>query len=940
MDLCKDNQSYARKIYRLFRKDKYFYKIATASDFLSIQDKEKLYYDIIKKHNKDSLHIGSSHFYKSFGFNTDDLPSFLVDLLEEEHLSAAFEYHSKIVFKYIDNNIIANNVKFYNSLILLGPWHKEIWQKEQQIILQENAPKLIQYLRSTKNHLSIHTEKLVLNWYKTYGWTNNWNKDDWENFIFEILELHTDLYEIRTEDDFRIKIRLFNQFNNNIHIRKLALPLCKYIIQNIKEPIGCGFSCPLEIDDDFTIPKIETDDDYFSFTFQLEKEIYFDAHSLVSILYDIIAEANYDGELLSNEHHMLFSILEKYWNATASSLNENSIEQIASIIKRAAQSKDYEFLSLIGNKIAHIKEELKSKLFNLIIELDDTYLNLIITFSNILYTLTNLENIEIAKANFEKIKNKDRKIVSLFIRLLPSKDHVIYHDACEYPDEIFDDGLKNIDINNALLSIDSCFHNLENIMAEDFLCKEAILETINQIENWVNNQDTDITLISISQLKESTIKGDVINNLRKGIPHPPIFHQFIIEYLLRNKIIDFEYIRSKVINAYTNENLFWRFFFELFCDINGLTRHGRIIIKNNKVRNAVINSLETELKHKHTNHQIENELNKLENHWIPLFVRAVETLYENRIPAWFNKDIAISFVAFPKSFLYTYPYSIRLQTSFNAFDWLKKVADIPIPISMQWAIDNYSEFKDKQVKSQILEYFLERYEQLNDTTMKNWLDKTILDESIKELYLDYENGTHDLNWVLSRYWQNFKPIITNQLIEILPIEKYESSNNPCRNAIFNNILLNANSEQKALLIQNAITTSFPHKEILLIELGFAPSIERKINHFLRGGMVETKYDDSIRMFGTTNPNKRLLKKYVKLLQYACQKNTYRRNILYKIAKTGIKNSIDKFSFRYLKIRINSLIKKYRKYQAHYDLLNFINEIEQYVFESKSIDAPT
>ena len=108
--------------------------------------------------------------------------------------------------------------------------------------------------------------------------------------------------------------------------------------------------------------------------------------------------------------------------------------------------------------------------------------------------------------------------------------------------------------------------------------------------------------------------------------------------------------------------------------------------------------------------------------------------------------------------------------------------------------------------------------------------------------------------------------------------------------------------------------------------------------YLKKGKVNNTYGLHSYIFGNLYPSTRLLKAFIKLYIYSLEKSNNRREVLHGLAREGIKNNLTENNFIIFHRRLLKIIKRKRKQNEYFEgIMDYINEMEQYVFYVKKYD---
>lgn len=904
--------------------------------------------------NKNQQILYYGRFTKSHDLlqNVDSLSDSLHKLLPKEHYNDAVKLHRDTILSFIENPTVDKITSFENAVILLGV-HDNFWIERQYKELQDISIPLIKFFR--ENELAIKmkgllSEDIILSWYEDYGWAERWQEKEWQLFFKKITNIETnDFYSFKSEDDFRLKLKLFIHFHKNTYIRNFIVPLAVKILgkKDIVEE-GASF-VPSTLDDNFYTPTIHFDNDISYFTITIENyEI-----PISDILY-ILNSVGCDYI----HHNSVYQLEELYRNITSqlekriSQISEDDLPELYKLFTIYINTEEGIYISDFNKFIKLLNDNQKIKLFNLL--LNDLTKNInwqkLWMLHQSIVILLDIQNIKQACLLSDKLKDLDRCygecIANIYVGKLDK--HPLYETALtQYPILYPETVKKEEKRQSRLLEIETKIHKMQEKEIDIITKKEALLEEVQSIFNYIDetqdisNRDTDRG--NLLDLQTDYIYNKVQYDY-KDYNIPPIFSSFAIKFLFNstdeNQKLNREETLKNIEDWFSSEKYFWRYFFWLFICHYKKEESDKFLEDNPVLIEKIKESMEQEVSYFIEENDISIYDGGRNRFWVVPFVHYLSRFYNNKLPAWFDKNKILNFIAYPAWQLST-GYGVHINGEFkwqswnSVFDWIETVSGFAEDVIIEKALSLLSELKSDQSQTQIITVFVEKVKSVS--AYKQQMLNAIIDKTIVEIQKDYKdhNNKSIMNGgALSSFWRETQVNYIERISSYLDFSKYNPDDiNYCRRTFFEYFCKIADEEQK-----NNIISSLKNKisqencRIYLAKLGYKKAIIKTIDGFLKGDELRTDYTFYSPLFGKTKKSIFLLSKYYELYEYSMAKNNDRRQYLIGYAKEGIFQTVSKYNFWFIKRKLNKLMKTLKTKAYYFEgVQNFLNEIEQKVF---------
>ena len=931
------------------------------TDYILLPSNERytFYKEILKEFNTSKNIIYYTRFTKSNNLlkNIDSLSDSMHKLLPEEFYEEAVKLHCDTIKNFLRNPTIEDITTFENAVILLGV-HDKFWKEKQYSLLKEVAVPLIRFFRENEIAMKMKgllSEDIILSWYEDYNWVNTWEEKEWTKFVKEITNIdNTEFLNFKDENDFRIKLKLFNHFHSNSYIRKLLVPLTIRILQNKNYTSDEASFVPNSLDDDFETPTIHFDNDisYFSYTI---KNYEIPISDLLYILNSI--DCNYVHHNYAYQLEELYRDLLKSFKENISKIQDDEIPELYTLFKKYINTDDGIFISDFNSYIKLLNDNHKELLFDLLLSdlIKNTNWQNLWMLHNSIVILLDIKNKDKAISLCEKLKEMKRVygecVADIYIPNL--KEHPLYDlSKKEYP-LLFPQTVRKEEEHKKNLSQ---FESLKKKMLEkeiDIIAnKDNLLCEVNNIIEYLDKtkdcSERDTDRGRLLDLQVDYIGNKLQYAYKEEYKIPKIFSSFALTYLFNFTNDDQSLNRPKAIKNieewFADDKYFWRYFFWLYICHYKKEETDEFLNKNPKLIERIKESLQKEVSYFSAGNGLSLYDGGRNRFWVVPFVHYLSRFYNNKLPEWFDKSKILNFIAYPAWQLST-GYGVHINGEFkweswnSVFDWIRIVSDIDEDMIIEKSLSILPELKSDQSITQIVTVFVEKIK-TNEKYKQQMLD-VIIEKTIEELQKDFKdhNEKSIMNGgVLSSFWRETQEDLIDKLYPYVDFSKYNTDDiNYCRRSVFEYICKNANENERSKIIES-LKNRISEKtiRIYLSKMGYDKAIILTINDFLKGENFNTNYVFYSPLFGKAPSSLRLLYKYFQLYKYSLAKKSDRRDYLIGYAKEGILQTTTKNNFWFIKRNFNKLIKKYKKDGKYFEgVEDFLNEIEQRIFSDEN-----
>lgn len=940
LSLCKRISEHTSELsgYSLLLKVKY-----------SLTNKER--FDLYMKIYKYFCKKGRLIYYVSFNNHNpflkdiDSLADELYELLPEQYYTKAIDILLNDTKENI--NVFGENrvASISNAIVLLGIWGSEIWKPEQQKKLKDHSRIILNYLLENESKSEILkgflSASIVLNWYKIYGWTVDWDKSDWDDLLRQSFPNTLGYGFFKDDKEFRFQLEIFNNFYEDDYIKQQTKPLCIEVMKRIWNDVSMADYIPNEIDDDYKTPIIHTNSDISLFYIILEKNNLLSATDTIDIIEDLI-HSHVNLRSQNYEFGRIKEIISKILLSQANILSIEKTDNIYDIITYTQDDSNNISLFDIEAYIKVLPDQIKQLLLEKIIKnLNNFNWKRDWAFCNLLSSLLDMNNESVSTyLNLIQQNVKNDFFNQLILRAYndSKKTGLLYKLVKPVYESIFPAKIqKDADRENLLSKIER--EHIEKQEQESSLLtsSSAIIKEINTIESFFVNHNTNgVENYHLFDLEYDVIKNNIRGDLNLKAKHTPIYSDFVVKFLQniewRGSFANlFKDARSLVNDWFSDSKKYWIGFFNCFVLAHSDEDVEKFLSENQSLKRRILTSMNEDISDLQKGIDIQQIVSLKRPNWITPFVRYVHILLDDKIPKYVEKDRLINVVAYRSTFLATSAFYKNKGLWGNcdtSFDWLHNIVGYEYDEIVIKAIEIYPKITDNFVKAQVLTELIKHLDY-----QKRKIANIVLKETKNVLT---NNGLpRELNYgPLQHFWQNADEKYLNKIIKWVPFEKYaQRHDNPCQREVINYALKYLPIEKKIELIEKYKDYQDNEMRELLRRLGSKEEILRKISEYLHGGKVDSNFGyDHAYLFGFIKQDISIFEAYLKLLKYSMEKKSERRSALFTIAKKGIKEHVNPQLFKKLKSFVNGQIKERQKVGLYVDgLYDFIDEMEQVAY---------
>jgi hypothetical protein len=909
------------------------------SEFDLIPDKERYKYFklIFSEYKKKNFWIYYGRFTQMYGAlkNIDSMTQRMQLLLPDKYKLDAVIFLKKEIISFIKHPTKRYVMSFGNALcLLMPPINNNLWTEAEQDVLKDLSIKLIKfflYNDLSRELNSIMSERFIFDWYHDFKWTTGWDQYNWEQFYKDISGNSCILFsEIFDELEFTIKYNIF-RISHEIN-KQLFFPLFRYIIKN-KYMDGHSMAAfvPELITDDYETPMIRTDD-------RIDDLIHFLKERDISIA-EIIDLLNY-------------AIEKNVYNLVKDSYN-NPIKHLEEIL--------FQNINLI------IEEDFDrfTKYYFGIYEFDFDYRlfpeNEIVLFIDLAWFLIN----EIIKREFYNWNTGF--FLHRLINFSETKNSIQYLNLiCEkMPKSVYARTVDYIYKNPKHI-----LHNNEFVIIEyKYLFKDEIERTaerdkkIEEVKKEMEKvketdllliQDTDKMITEIKSISNFLLSSEINNEHKtkfgglftlyhKSILHMlmysekkyniPVFSECairILEDFYREDILDIDTIIKRLREYLYKKENFYSYFY--YCYINKLRNIDAMDmisimenLKNDKnLIYKIIETLNMDMQEKFLNRPI--EFFEYNFDWLMPFFFYYKTLLNNNRPEWMQDEHILKLIVIPD------PAKIGpvIISTDLTLDWMIEMfPTITKEQIVEYGLKIINNINNRLSRVQIVKYFISY---LKSTDKDELTDKIIefIIYTTKTLF-EIESSEHKYSefQYIATFWRecdiNFIDVVFPKFTVKIITSVIKKDNKDVDYQYRKDVLLYccrvADADQKKRIIddidtdtKNKVLSNKVRNEIqcFLASFGKEESVKYIIRAYLHGKDIPSRYSYNNYPIGFIKVNNKILKDYINLFFYSTAKSSERRNILYSISQTGIKQHLNKNNFYIFKKRMEKEIKKQTK----------------------------
>jgi hypothetical protein len=951
-----------KKLTNVLNKNSSVYILLTDYQTLSNEIRFDYYNKIIDEFNSKKELVYYTRFSSSNDIlaNIPDLADRLHELLPLSFQQQAINKHISDVQKFLNNPAEDNLREFSNAVILLGFGEEKYWDYACQQQLQKVAIPLLQFFLNNdlaKKVKGLLSYLVVFLWYKTYCWTDDWQKNDWIKFIKEIgCNTTNSLYDFADDSDYRIKLMIFVHFYKNPAVWKLFAPLAVKII-NQKDKDDDGSFIPGELDDNFVIKTSVLDSEVFYFNSIIKEEASkITLEELLSIWKALVVSQTSFG-FDAFESQEIAKEIEAQFKQQAHLLTEKNVPALYDILTEYITNQKGLYLNNFEQYINILPESIKiSLLESLFVDFrngkyqDDFYI------SYLVYKLLNITDKEKAQNLIESLNTKTS--IKIYNNIIVAghvfKDEHPCNDFCnkKYPSVCPNQYQKELKDNKDKEQYESERNEMLSHEAEIITSFDKISAEIDKIFNYLDSsvntigKDTERMNLIYLEPEEKLYRFQI--RQAEGLPKLPVFSECVVKMLEDASFNDDKKVHRKDFKENlkdweNSKNSFWRFFFWWYIRLHneGVLN---FINDNSSILTNIKDSMAAEIPELLRQHDITFYDGGRNRNWVAPFIYYLNSLYNNELPDWVDKDFLLNMIAFP-SWSLSVNYSVHMGGEYkwenweSVFEWLHDVTGISEDEITEKALEIYPLLQTDISKTQILTLFERKI--TNSPEPHPQILNIIVSESLKEYQTPYSenDNTTSINFNLASFWNNYKENEVQKLLPHLQFKEYLfNDKNGCRKALFEYVSRLASFEQKTQIIKsikNKNSDLSEDQKYILCLLGDEKTNQALIDEFIKGKNLNSNLYYRGFLFGTTKASKKLFNAYIKLFVYSLEGPSERRNELHQISVNMINSSVNRHNFKYLKKALSRLIKTRKEKNEYFEYVQgYLNEVEQKVYTNE------
>jgi len=930
---------------------------------------------ILENRNKNKKYIYYSPSRPEFGplKNISNMAKKMQELLPVTKRKDAFYNLKEKIIKYLEAPDADTLITFTNSIILLNKYSDIIWEKDDLETLKNLSCEIIKFFlyneiaKPIKPLLTYHS---VIIWYRDYSWTEKWSINEWENFFKYILKNNNTLNSVISSNiEFSFKLDVFNCFYETKEIQTLLKPILFYSIEkNIKKSEGTMAFIPTEISDNDVYPEININY-YLERFYGILEKIKISINIILEILkYSINKKPEYDYMRIKNP----ITILE---NKLYDKIDQLTTEQYPLFSEyffhKDKLIKMHKFFEITKLKnFDNLKIYLLKKIYYEKTKISQWVLE------SLLANLLNLSDINKAKEQINIINNiyNNKECISIYKGIIyeinRDTQHILYNTEKIKNDYqiLFADYIEAEKRHNELkITIKDGIDIMNNNELYLIIKKDALLDELSKAVDYLNNLDNLTEDKSFIEKVHSLESESILNNLEyftgNKINLPPIFSNtvlFIIRYFIGINYKKNNIDKIKILD-YTKslqKEPFYIFFYWIYIKQHAgdsLKLVFNQINENQEIKIKILNSMKIDIPERFKNKTI-NDFNDInETHWVSPFLYNIKYLLNNIVPEYINKDNALKLIACGN------PYDEHAMMSYSVnLAWFEDIFGTMISRSeiVKYGLENIDLLQNTLPRLQILNYFLNYYETVNDNNLNICIKEYIIKKT-GEMFLE-ENKYVDPDEYppISDFWSKCEENNIDALFPKFTIDMILSTiqiNDKDINYKYRKIIIEyciqASTKSQKLRIINEIKNDLINigltleqklvVDYFLASMGDEERILHIINGYLNGDSINTLNIFTMYKFGCLYKTETLLNKYIDLLFYSThtpdEKYYIRRENLLYLARNGIGQHISAENFGIFEEKIKTYISELQnenKFTGFYE--DFLVQIEQYVYSQKNI----
>jgi hypothetical protein len=542
-------------------------------DIITNKDRFNYFLSIFNEYKKEKKGIYYGRFRQVYGplKNINNMAQRMQQLIPDCYKTDSIYFLKSEIMSFLQHPSKDDILSFGNAVILLIPFIENIWTEREQAIIKEIALPIIKFFLNNdlSNELSgLLSEKFIINWYKRYNWTVDWNQKEWELFYGQISGKTCNLLsEILDDYEYKIKFEFLTIFYDDDNIKPLLFPIIRYVMKNNFFGInGMATTVPEMITDDYETQTVKTDNRNF-ILLNLLQEIELNLPDILDLL--IFAMETEVYHRIKNTYSNPINILEEKLYKNLSLLEEKEYKTFS---KYYINSDEYGFDDRLFHcdhvkKIETLKEFLISDVLEAKIEKwrGSHFLHKLIDFSDKELSLKYLFII--------KEKASENIYMDVVYYIFNNKDHILNNYEFinnEYNILFEKEILRNIEKEKMLESVKKQIELVNNNDIILMLNSSSMIDELYKINEFLLNPkmfDKERKPIGkLFSLNHENVKNMITySNTEDTIP--PIFSECaikIMEDFYRSDIYDIDNIIKNLQEYSFKEDIFYIYFYWVF----------------------------------------------------------------------------------------------------------------------------------------------------------------------------------------------------------------------------------------------------------------------------------------------------------------------------------------------------------------------------------------
>ena len=940
------------------------------SDFSTMTDDDryKYYIRILEYRNNNKNYIYYSLSRPEYGplKNIKNMAKKMQELLPESRRKDAFNILFNNVNEYLKSPDAENMIIFANSIILLNQYSENYWNTEQLDTLKNITMQIIVFFSYNENSKIIKnllSYRIIFLWYRDYGWTDNWNTEEWEIFIAEILDEKKKLdSEIITSDEFSLKLIIFCYFHENERLNSMIKPLLFYSLKQARSVFsGTMDLITDENTDNDTIPIMHFDYELLNF-YEILPQLNISLNIVLELLLYVAENGIKDN--ISGIHNPVTTLENKLYE---------KIDQL--------QQEYYSlFSAYFFNKntlleIYRFFESTKDKVFDCLkiylLQNIDTE-NIVIPFwiiESLLAKLLNLSDKKLAMDQYCIIKNKfyniEKKTVytGVIYEINHDTQHIL-HKQKNIQNEYLNIFAERIDYDkkhneikkNTKKKIEKMLAGELQLMLDNKSLENEVSNVINYLYNPENFSEERTFIGKIRSLGSEHILNNLEYLREQKYRPPPIFSKTAL-FFIEKKIstVNGENLLEKkeILNILRNEQEkpFYIYFYWYYVVQDRGESYKKIMTKINcnlEIKNNILASMQNDIPNKFKQKVIKDFDGSKSIFWVSPFIFFAKHLNTKKIVGTIEKRNILKLIActMPNTLGLIASYEVNLSWFTNLFSKMISSSEI-----VKYGLECMQVIKNDLSRLQILNYLIDYYNAKKDVKIMKRIMEYII-EKTQEMFSPTEKHVNSSEYsVLSSFWSKCGENYIDELFPMFSIgivlstveQRPNDINYQYRRDVLEYCIYHSTESQKTRIISeiNSDHLYTNENETALVKqflayMGDEANILSIIDEYLKD--EDQKVYDTFNMnyFGYLQKSDVLLNKYIELLFHSIdftdkQYSIHRGKIIY-LARNGIQQHITVENFAYFENKINSHISKLKSMNKYTDFIeDFLLQIEQYVY---------